>query len=365
MCYWLNAEEGADHFPTTAFVVEEIFGVPSSDSTYKSMTEMNQMTDTSRAKIDSNRERNQQRKEQRLEEIDSLTLDAFGCPENIDMYRELLPPSERSDDAKLLVTLKKLFRAQMEDMDPNDLENVESGSDSGGRFVDKKFLLEVNAILPPKGCVSLYDQIWESEYSPGECESLMEKAKTDVRSTWKVNRTMFDPTWTKVMKGMIPQNEFNPIADIGSSFLYCSGVLDCFGRDDNEITRMNFFECTSLFFWHTSQALVNLAAADAVCLELNFGSVTDLCRSIQDGHSGRKFHRMFLSNIPDYIGTMSVFTEILPLLHPPTKSVPSFIQSNVLYNTQLWANYSHYIYSATGIPTLGQCNKLLGLQYEL
>ena len=360
MCYWLNAEEGIkDHFPTTKTAVEEMFCARTNDGNHYDNPFM--VTDTVRDQMNATKERNLQKKQKMLAEIDELTLDS--CPpEILEMIRSRLPVS---DDAELLNMVKQLMYTNIEGQDADELEEVHTGASSGGRFLDQKFLSDVNAILPPQGCAGdLYDQIWEEEYDSKKFQALFDKAKMDVKSSWKVNRTMFDPRWSKFKEGQIPPNKYNPIADIGTQFLYACGVLEYLQSSVNEIKAMTFFQCTSLYFWNVSRALVDLISAGSLSIELNIGSVIDLGRSIQqDSNSRRKFHRIFVSNIPDYIGQTAIFTEIAPILHLPTKTMPSFIQSNVLYNTQIWQNYSHYIYSATGIPTLDDAAKMLGLEY--
>jgi len=251
---------------------------------------------------------------------------------------------------------------------------LREGDISRGRDLDSEFLLEVNAILPPRGSAGeLYDQIWgdmeDNDYSGEQHERLFREAKEDIRSSWRVNRIMFCPRWTKFFEGDLPVKRFHPVAEIGSCFLHSQGIMESLSGDNttalelSDVSSMNFFECSSLFFWNTARALVNLSSEGVVRFEVNIGSVTDLGRSIQEERPVRKFHRIFLSNIADYIGLLSIFTEIAPLLHIPSQLVPSFIQTNVLLNTQIWHSYSHYVYSATGLLYVEDAMKFLGMKY--
>jgi len=62
-----------------------------------------------------------------------------------------------------------------------------------------------------------------------------------------------------------------------------------------------------------------------------------------------KYHRITLSNIPDYTGMLSMFVKIAPLLSLKSKTVTPCIQSNCLLNTGLWKSFDDYIFSTTGL----------------
>lgn len=113
-------------------------------------------------------------------------------------------------------------------------------------------------------------------------------------------------------------------------------MLDNFVGDSTiqQVQDMDFFQCCTLWFWNVAHALINLRDADILRLELSIDPITHFCgqRAREEdsrGTSSGKFHRIFLSNIPDYIGFLSVVTEVAPLLHRPSKLPPTFIQCNV------------------------------------
>ena len=368
MHYWRSVEEGVDKFPTVAVALRDIFKVRLCLSDKPKDVDKELPRDPRLlGQRDSIRDKNRTRKEQKLAELDNATLESFP-PDFLDMIRSHLPPLLMDDDNELLDTAKDIVRADYEKHDPDKLEDIETGKISPGRALDKEFLIATGTILPPVGCGgNLYDRIREEEYQKEEyiasiSNELIDEAKKDIKSSWKVNRTMFCPTWMKFREGSPGINEFNPVADIGESFLCSNGTMK-FLEGSSNATLLDFFQCTSLFFWNVAKAL-SLTSVGALRLELSFDSVTALCRSIQDRHlEGQKFHRIYLSNIADYIGALSIFTEVAPLLHHPTKLVPSFIQTNVLYNCPVWNSYSQFIYSATAVSSLNAVETILGLSY--
>jgi len=360
MNYWRNAEEGVDDFPTVTTALRDIFKVRLNMSDKPNTEDKDGRV---QEQIDSIRSGNRKRKEERIAAIDNATLEEF--PSSLlDMLREDMPVELRNDDGKLLDFAKIFIRNAMEKEDPDEVEDYNSGKLSPGRALDKEFLIATRAILPPFGCQAndVYARIYEEDECPPEY--LLDEARKDIKSSWKVNRTMFCPIWMKFRDGMPGINEYNPVADIGESFLCYNDTMTYLEGSPSSSSELNFFQCTSLFFLNVAKAMNNLMTNGALRIDLSVDSITTLCRSIQDGKlEQRKFHRIYLSNIADYIGTLSIFTEVAPLLHCPTKLVPSFIQTNVLYNCQVWSSYSQFVYSATAISSLDACGSLLGLTF--
>lgn len=359
MNYWRSVDEGVDNFPTVITALTDIFKVRLNMSDKPSTVDIKD--DRVQKQIDSIRSDNRKRKEERIAAMDNATLDHF--PSSLlDMIKEDMPVEMRDDDEKLLDFAKEFICAAMEKEDPDEVGDYESGKLSSGRAFDKEFLIATRAILPPYGCQAndVYAHIFEEE----ECsEELLNEARKDIKSSWKVNRTMFCPIWMKFQDSMPGINEYNPVADIGECFLCYNDTMTYLEGSSSSSSQLNFFQCTSLFFLNVAKALTNLSSK-ALCIELSVDSITTLCRSMQDGKlEKRQFHRIYLSNIADYIGTLSIFTEVAPLLHRPTKLVPSFIQTNILYNCPVWSSYSQFVYSATAISSLDACGSLLGLTF--
>ena len=361
MLYWQKAQEGTDLFPTTATVLEHHYAAVRQDSPATAPGTV------AYERLQEKRQQNRERKEEFLQEIEDMTIDDFP-KEHLDFVRSTMPRS--TDESVLLDALKFTLRNVIDETDDDALADAQDGKLSSGRRLDNRFIERVNAILPPAGCAGeLYDRILSTDREEGAgLVDLLNQAEHSIKKEWKVNRTMHDPNWTKFREGKMDTNIFNPVADIGTEFLFARGrVLSTFHYEPTipQLQEMNFFECSTLFFWNVAHALTNLHGAGVLRLELSFGSLTHFCRGIQDDPSRpypSKFHRMFLSNVPDYIGLLSIFTEVAPLLHRPSKLVPTFIQSNVLYNCGIWRSYSHYVYSATGIPSRSDELRLVGIR---
>jgi hypothetical protein len=304
-------------------------------------------------------------KNEMLDAVESWTLvDVPGA-----LVESVRAQKPECTDEVLLKTCKTLFRKMFASIDASEVAKVQYGIKTVGRMLDDIFIKEVNGILPPVGCAgTLYDRIWDFKLKQlnGTCKSLISDAKKDAQMNWKVNRTMYDPIWTDHNDGLLSANVFNPVEDIGTYFLGPTSLRLPGDPPNKRIDELNFFEISTLIFWDAARSLFNLTAAGSLSFELSSNSVTEFCRKIRDQESRQhpiKFHRIFLSNIPDYIGMLSVFTVILPLLHRPSRFVPTFIQSNVLFNTGLWSSYSHYIYSSTGIPDFFGAERLLGIRF--
>lgn len=66
--------------------------------------------------------------------------------------------------------------------------------------------------------------------------------------------------------------------------------------------------------------------------------------------SPNKYARIYLSNIPDYIGLLSAFVGCLPLLDQNSQS---FLRHNILLNTGIWGNFDEYVLSTMGLTRDG------------
>jgi len=143
----------------------------------------------------------------------------------------------------------------------------------------------------------------------------------------------------------------------------CPVELECDGR--------GLFHYTSLFFWNVGFALSELVNDEALHLEIFVGPVTAVSRSIrshaqqkrrQNQNWPSKFHRINVSNIPDYVGMLSIFKDVMPLLHRSTPKLDTFLKARILLNSCVWDDYAQYIQSSTAIPTLHDVKRLLGLE---
>uniref|UniRef100_A0A7S2ULC9 DUF4470 domain-containing protein n=1 Tax=Attheya septentrionalis TaxID=420275 RepID=A0A7S2ULC9_9STRA len=369
MLYWRHAKEGQDNFPTIATVLTHMYSPdPPNGMLY---SEGSDAFDRVKGRQDEFNERNRKNKEALVKNVDNLTredMDRMFDPELIESLKSIIPPDKYTDE-RLLDVLRNALRKRFQSIDVNDMAGTVNGSISNGRILDQAFLKRTKGILPPNGYTAagtLYDDIWEN--GPSD-EALIDEAKKEVMESWVVNRTMFDPVWCDFWEGWVGRNEYNPVAQIVKSFLWVTGIVESFTGDvvDCEDVRdLDFFECTSLLFWNTAHAITRLVDTGSLTFELSISPITDYCRKIQEDRMRSRpsiFHRIFLSNVPDYIGMLSVFTEVMPVLHRPSKRVPTFVQASVLFNNGIWEDYEHYIFSATAIPNAKEIRKLLGVQH--
>lgn len=76
-----------------------------------------------------------------------------------------------------------------------------------------------------------------------------------------------------------------------------------------------------------------------------------------------KYHRILISNIPDYTGMLSIFIDVMPLLYEPTSMIDTHTESNILFNTGIWDENENFLYSSTAIPDLVGIDAILGLRF--
>lgn len=87
-------------------------------------------------------------------------------------------------------------------------------------------------------------------------------------------------------------------------------------------------------------------------LEIRTSPINVLAQSIKNQAEERerkgwpaKYHRMISSNIPDYTGMLSIFVDVMPILHESTSKIDTHMESNILLNNGLWDDYEHFLYS--------------------
>lgn len=228
-------------------------------------------------------------------------------------------------------------------------------------------LFSVATVLPPKNSADKtpLNRIFEKAHSdrgPGKVE--YEEVRKIIESEWKTNPVVIDPSWLAMNEGRAPCMSFDPISSFMNDFGMNDEVQDLLIESGDEKTE--FFDYFATFFWNVATALTALLDDDILYLECNVDGLTCFCRDIMttpDDREARKwptkFQRIFVSNIPDYIGMLAFVTEVMPLIHDRDGS---YLISNVIMNTGIWKNFAHYVFSATAIPQLRQVPPLLGYQ---
>lgn len=108
----------------------------------------------------------------------------------------------------------------------------------------------------------------------------------------------------------------------------------------------------------------------SVRMEISIDSITESARSIYTSTAERtkrglpvKFHRVFASNVPDYTGMLSLFTELLPIMERSTKECKTLIQHNCLMNNGIWKDMDHYMFSSTLVPNIRLLSDFIGVEY--
>jgi len=237
----------------------------------------------------------------------------------------------------------------------------------GYSYKEGSFLRETHVVLPPKNSADkspLKGVFEKAHFARGPNKDQYEEARKIIDDEWKTNPVVIDPSWLAMNGGAAPYMNFDPISGFMNQFYMNDEVEDLLLEDEGEKTE--FFDYFATFFWNVGSALTSLVNDEILYLELSVGGLTCFCRDILTTSELRdkrtwpcKFQRIFVSNIPDYIGMLPFVTEVMPLMHNTDES---YLMSNVMMNTGIWKNYSHYVFSATAIPQLKEVSPLLGYQ---
>ena len=133
---------------------------------------------------------------------------------------------------------------------------------------------------------------------------------------------------------------------------------------DAEKNPLDEYDAIGSLFWKASRCLMDYD----IIVELGIGCVTQLAQDLSErGAMGLpiSFHRVMVSNIPDYTGLLPILLPISPLLTDEPKGSllgPSEVFSNELFNVPLWQNYRHYVFSSTLLAGSYEAKLLFGLK---
>ena len=99
------------------------------------------------------------------------------------------------------------------------------------------------------------------------------------------------------------------------------------------------------YYWNVGKALNDLSGK--VSMEIALGSIVALGANREERQNDAlptNYHRISLSNIPDYTGMLSVFCTVAPLLAAKSSSITPSLRSNCLLNTGIWKSYDDYVF---------------------
>ncbi|CAB9505751.1 expressed unknown protein [Seminavis robusta] len=273
----------------------------------------------------------------------------------------------------------------LEDFDEK-LSSRKHWMESPGIELAQSFLKSTRVLLPPSRLseCSAFSKIYDKDKGrfPGSKQAVagcidpadLKEAEDAVMSTWSTNPFMFDPLYHSVL---FSEQRFSPVLDFLNDYMNCAYGSDVISEEtkvralfcesqagtqsDPELAE--FFDWTSCFFWNAAHALVSLCEqSDALQVEWNVGDIVSVCQRYRQAGT-KRFHRAFLSNIPDYTGILPVFTDIMPLLHENKPKVSSHIHLDILLNCQCFGSYAQYIFSTTAVPTTRKAENLFGMKY--
>eukprot|EP00578_Thalassiosira_sp_NH16_P030003 CAMPEP_0181080430 /NCGR_PEP_ID=MMETSP1071-20121207/2563_1 /TAXON_ID=35127 /ORGANISM="Thalassiosira sp., Strain NH16" /LENGTH=1044 /DNA_ID=CAMNT_0023161907 /DNA_START=65 /DNA_END=3199 /DNA_ORIENTATION=- len=181
--------------------------------------------------------------------------------------------------------------------------------------------------------------------------------KPKLLKSWVTNPVQIDPLHFNFMKGRIDQDETNHLSDWPAMFLnadttkfFISPPVNQSNCQDHDKIRDANSLCKNVirYYWNVGKVISNLSGK--ISIEIALGSIISLGTNSDDRNDlPTKYHRISLSNIPDYTGMLSVFCTIAPLLAPRSESITPSLRSNCLLNTGIWKSYDDYIFSTVSL----------------
>ena len=172
---------------------------------------------------------------------------------------------------------------------------------------------------------------------------LIESYGIYVQKFFRLNPCLFDFGWWKEMKSV--DLIFHPSEVISS--LYASQTVTAPKAKD-------IYDYFGHFFWRVGKCLAQLG--DRMKIELVHGDVNKILRIVPG-----KFHRIFLSNIPDYCGLLTALISAGPSL-VGNAPFPCYLTCNIMLNTGIWPTYDDYVHSSTLLRGADEVAEILGLE---
>ena len=185
------------------------------------------------------------------------------------------------------------------------------------------------------------------------------KSKEHIYTHWKMNPAKIDPDWLNYngnyIIGGTPDKD-NPTFEFPDYFFH-KDVTDTFTIGPTSyvgvLYQASLFQIFAIFYINLGRAIDNLVKDKSLAIEISLRSILDFEEHVLASRDIRekvglpsKYNEIFLSNVPDYTGLLSVFVKVAPLLQPGSQST---IRSNVLKNTGMFSNFDQYIFGTTAL----------------
>jgi hypothetical protein len=229
--------------------------------------------------------------------------------------------------------------------------------------MDKLFLEKTKCLYPQYGPSDEINEELSSfvlgNGSKKEATEAMKKYKPHIRKNWVTNPVQVDPQYWYFLNGNQAIDEFNPVREFPQRFLtrevisFMSEPPPDVSSAETDEEKEKVFRSNTLafnmirYYWHVGRAVANMLGKTAI--EIALGSIISFSSDRECSALPTKYHRITLSNIPDYTGMQSVFITLAPALLLKSNSITPCIQSNNLLNTGLWKSYDDYIFSTTAL----------------
>ncbi len=234
--------------------------------------------------------------------------------------------------------------------------------------MDKLFLQQTKCLQPPIGPSDEMKEetasfvLGENGSTKEEAIEAINKYKPRIRQKWVTNPVQVDPSYWQFTDGSKAIDEFNPVQEFPEGFLTPEVISfmsqpppdfkDAKTPDEKEevLDSVDLHSNLIRYYWHVGRAVADLSGKTTI--EIALGSIISFGDTGSDREGNglpTKYHRITLSNIPDYTGMLSFFVKIAPLLSLKSKTVNPCIQSNCLLNTGLWKSFDDYIFSTTAL----------------
>lgn len=251
------------------------------------------------------------------------------------------------------------------------MDQMMEGGPSASLYVspmDKLFIEQTKCLIPQFGPSDEMKEelsffvLGENGSSKEEAIKAINKYKSHIREKWVTNPVQLDPFYWSFLNGNKAVDEFNPVQEFPQGFMTPEVISfmsepppDILQAKTDEEQEKVFNNNTLAFnliryYWHVGRAVSDLSGKTTI--EIALGSIISFGDTASDREGNglpTKYHRITLSNIPDYTGMHSLFVKIAPLLSLKSKSVTPCIQSNCLLNTGLWKSFDDYIFSTSAL----------------
>ena len=350
---WLDPKNG--YSPPLPSVQRTLANLKPSEGMDDTMSEMSSMGANSdvlanvRNHVAAGEEENQKHRLEAIEMAHTMEL----TPDMIEMAKSSI--GEDATEGQIRGFLADMMRDVPDEM----------FSDGGIRQVyvhpfEKQFYKATHALFPPtKTPVHELDEevlplfqmaptIFET--ATANRDDAIKHYRQVILKKWIVNPVQTDPHYFSFLDGNAPPNATNHVKEFPLYFLSDLVTPHMPQPPSYKDSENTLAKNVILYYWNVGKTLNDLS--DKVHLELALGSILALGGETADrGSLGlpTRYHRISLSNIPDYVGMLSVFCMIAPLLATKSASITPSFRSNCLLNTGIWKTFDDYVFSTVAL----------------